>query len=170
VPNQKICVSLYSICAVLSVSCGSKFLRYPSGVWGEPQPKSNFVRFALKADIWWQQFYNDFPENQLTRFRAVGSINDESILKYAFIHDRLTWKYRHAAVVSRCLFCNMAKNPNHVFRKSTTTGYNLRELRTQWFNTLASQIHSFTNNISLACSMLLISQSIHQSVIRLLIH
>ena len=25
--------------------------------------------FALKSDIWWQQF-NDFPENQITEFHA----------------------------------------------------------------------------------------------------
>jgi len=43
---------IYSICAVLPVSCGSKAT--PAGYGEEPQPKSNFVHFALKFDIWWQ--------------------------------------------------------------------------------------------------------------------
>jgi len=45
----------------------------PAGFWAEPQPKSNLVNFSLTI---WQQAaggsnFNDFAENQLTKFRAV---------------------------------------------------------------------------------------------------
>jgi len=31
--------------------------------------ESNLVHLALKCDIWWQ-YFNDFPDNQLTKFRV----------------------------------------------------------------------------------------------------
>jgi len=87
VPQTIRFVSLfYSIYAVLPVSCGSKAT--PDGYGEKPQPKSNFVHFALKADIWWH-----FSKNQLTKFRAVLTIK-----AFRDLHDRLTQKYRHAEV------------------------------------------------------------------------
>jgi len=37
--------------------------------------ESNLVHFSLKSDIWWQ-YFNDFPDNQLTKFRVNWLILD----------------------------------------------------------------------------------------------
>jgi len=39
-----------------------------------PSQQTIWCIFALKSDIWWQQF-NNFPENQLTKFCAFYDYN-----------------------------------------------------------------------------------------------
>ena len=56
----------------LKCSQGSGYsVSSPNGIWAEPQPKSNFVHFYPQNLTSSGNDFNEFPDNQLVKFRTV---------------------------------------------------------------------------------------------------
>jgi len=56
----------------IQLGCLGSAVSSPSGVWGRsPSRNRIWCILVLKSDIWWYNNFNDFPENQLTKFCAV---------------------------------------------------------------------------------------------------
>ena len=59
------------------------------GSGAEPQPKSNVVHFYVQNLTASGNDPNDFPENQLAKFKT----GYKNINAFHDFYDRLTWKY-----------------------------------------------------------------------------